>query len=106
MIFQLHHLHLEKYFIKQQHGLNWWYLGYNFCVSTSYDIYTLGERNIEYSMLDNPEYNNISNDKYYHKNLHTIMLVFCVVITSFLTLLFLEVIANNEWYFLRSKTPF
>ena len=43
MICQLQHLHFEENFIQQQHDPNLRHLCYNYCVSTSADIYLLGQ---------------------------------------------------------------
>ena len=43
MICQLYHLHLDPYFIKQEHDLNFRYLCMNYCVYTSSFIYMFGQ---------------------------------------------------------------
>ena len=62
-----------------------------------------GRENIQYSMLDHPEYYNISIDSYNQENYHTFMLALCVVVTRSLTLVCMEVIANIKCYFSQGK---
>ena len=65
VICKIHHLHLEQYFIQQQHDLNCRYLCI-IIVSLLKFIYIFwGRENSQDSMLDNPEYNKISIENYH-----------------------------------------
>ena len=67
IICQIHHLHLETYFIQQQHDFNSDIYG-RINVSLLQLIYKLwGMEHIQNYMSDNPEYNKISIDRYYQE---------------------------------------
>ena len=90
---QLCHLHLEQDFIQQ----NIFRIS-DIYVSITEFLHQLiyiswGRNNSQHSMLDNPDYNNISIDKYYRNIFQTFMLSLHVYVTRSFTMIYLEVIS-------------